>query len=130
MKSIDVVGAVIESDGEILCTQRGGADRLAGLWEFPGGKVESGESPQQALAREIAEELGCEIEVGESVTTTRHTYDFAVVALTTFWCALTSGDPVLSEHAEMRWLPPRDLLSLEWAPADLPAVEIVRTERT
>ena len=121
-KQINVVGAVIVKDGEILCAQRGGSGSLAGMWEFPGGKIEPGETPQEALLREIDEELTCEVRVGAHVETTAYDYDFGVVTLTTFYCELVSGTPSLTEHAAVRWLSPADLESLDWAPADLPAV--------
>jgi 8-oxo-dGTP diphosphatase len=125
-KQINVVGAVIARDGLILCAQRGPRGALGGMWEFPGGKIEPGESPRDALVREIDEELRCEVVVGQEVTTTTYIYDFGTVTLTTFWCELVSGTPTLTEHAEVRWLPPAELHGIEWAPADLPAVEIVR----
>lgn len=124
-KHLAVVGAVIVRDGEILCAQRGGDSRLAGLWEFPGGKIEEGETARQALEREISEELQCEVSVGEEVTETTHEYDFAVITLTTFYCQLVSGLPQLTEHAAVAWLTPDRLLTLEWAPADVPAVELL-----
>lgn len=124
-KSLDVVGAVIESEGTILCTKRGPSGPLAGSWEFPGGKVEPGESAREALRREIAEELSCDIEVGDPITTTRHEYDFAIVTLQTYWCSLTGGLPRLSEHEEMAWLRAAELPSLEWAAADVPAVSLI-----
>lgn len=127
LKQINVVGAVIDQDGRILCARRGPGGSLGGMWEFPGGKIENGESPRDALIREIDEELHCEIAVGEMVTTTRHEYDFGVVTLTTFWCELVAGTPTLTEHAEVRWLRPDELDQVEWAPADVPAVEIVRS---
>jgi len=98
---------------------------LPGLWEFAGGKIESGETSRQALAREIREELGCEIDVGEELTTTDHPYDFGDVTLTTFWCELRSGAPRLTEHSEVRWMRPAELDSIEWAPADVPAVRMI-----
>ncbi|MFD1338728.1 (deoxy)nucleoside triphosphate pyrophosphohydrolase [Microbacterium lemovicicum] len=121
-KQINVVGAVIVQDGQVLCAQRGPAGSLAGLWEFPGGKIEPGETAPAALEREIAEELECHISVGDEVTTTRHEYEFGIVTLTTFYCELVDGTPNLTEHAEVRWLRPDLLGTLDWAPADVPAV--------
>lgn len=128
MNEIRVVGAAIVEDGLVLCAQRGPTGRLAGLWEFPGGKIEYDESPASALKREIREELDCVVHVGQEITTTSHEYDFGVVTLTTFYCSLLEGTPRTSEHAAIAWLPPKDLFSLEWAPADIPAVEMIRTD--
>jgi len=123
LRQIDVVGAVVLRDGKILCAQRGPAGSLPGLWEFPGGKIEPGESAREALRREIDEELNCQIDVGSQIVTTTHEYDFGVVTLTTFYCELVSGEPTLTEHAAIKWLAPEQLDSIEWAPADIPAVE-------
>ena len=125
-KSIDVVGAVIVSGRKILCAQRGPGGHLPGLWEFPGGKIEPNEAPHEALKREIAEELKCRVRVGQRITTTQHEYDFAVVSLTTFYCKLISGEPQLTEHAAVRWLLPTELEQLAWAPADIPAIDLIR----
>lgn len=126
-KEIRVVGAVIVRDGLVLCTKRG-TGPLAGLWEFPGGKVEDGESLPDALQREIREELLCEIAVGEEVTTTIHEDTFRIVHLTTFYSEIVGGEPQLTEHAESRWLAPEHLGSLDWAPADVLAVRAVGTK--
>lgn len=127
-KQILVVGAVIVRDGLILCAQRGPEGSLPGFWEFPGGKVESGESKPEALRREISEELDCGISVGNEITTTVHDYEFGTVHLTTFYCQLEDGEPSISEHSEMQWLKPSHLASLEWAPADIPTINIISTE--
>ncbi len=125
-RHIDVVGAVIVKDGLILCAQRGSDGSLRGLWEFPGGKIEAGESKQVALKREIREELECTIEVGTEVVTNLHEYDGGSVTLTTFYCRIVEGTPRLTEHSSIKWLRPSELDTLEWAPADLAAVAQIR----
>ncbi|UJF16153.1 (deoxy)nucleoside triphosphate pyrophosphohydrolase [Jeotgalibaca sp. MA1X17-3] len=127
-KEIHVVGAVIESNNKILCAQRGPDKTLAHLWEFPGGKVEIGESEKEALEREIREELLCKIKVNKKITTTRYEYDFGFVTLTTFQCSLIEGTPVLTEHVEVKWLSREKLETLEWAPADIPTIHILKGE--
>lgn len=126
-KQVDVVGAVIVADGRVLAALRGPSMSLAGYWEFPGGKVELGENRRSALRREIHEELECVITVGEHIETTRHEYSFGTVLLSTFWASLDAGDPTAGEHSELRWCTPNELAALQWAPADLPTVERVRT---
>ncbi|WP_102158057.1 (deoxy)nucleoside triphosphate pyrophosphohydrolase [Zhihengliuella halotolerans] len=128
-KQINVVGAVIVKDGMILCAQRGEGSSLGGMWEFPGGKIEPEETPRDALQREIDEELKCQVRVGDEVTTTPHEYDFGVVTLTTFYCELIEGTPELTEHAAVKWLAPEDLGQLDWAPADIPAVDLIQGQR-
>lgn len=127
-KQIHVVGAVITRDGLVMCAQRGPDGNLPGLWEFPGGKIEPGETRQDALTREIAEELGCSIEVGREITTTTHVYEFGEVTLTTYYCLLVSGTPTLTEHVAIKWLKPGELETIAWAPADIPAVALIRAE--
>lgn len=122
-KQINVVGAVIVRDGKILAAQRGEGTTLAGMWEFPGGKIESGETPKEALQRELVEELLCEAEIGDHVETVAHEYDFGIVNLACYYATLIKGEPQLTEHAEIRWIAPADLSSVEWAPADIPAVK-------
>jgi 8-oxo-dGTP diphosphatase len=116
---IDVVGAIIERHGLVLCARRGPGRSMAGRWEFPGGKVEAGETHAAALMREIAEELGCEVRVGAAVQTTT----VGPVTLTTYRCRLVGGEPAATEHAELRWLDASELAGLDWAPADVPSVE-------
>lgn len=120
---IRVVGAVILDGSRVLCAQRSELKHLPGMWEFPGGKVESGESDEEALEREVREELGCVVHVGAVITTTLHRYDFGGVALTTYYCDLVEGAPLPVEHQAIAWADVTELNSLDWAPADLPAVE-------
>ena len=122
-KQINVVGAVVVRDDTVLAAQRSPVMSLPGMWEFPGGKIEAGETPQEALAREMNEELLCTVEIGEHVETTSHEYAFGVVILTTYYATLVDGEPQLTEHSEIRWIPASSLDSVEWAPADVPAVE-------
>jgi 8-oxo-dGTP diphosphatase len=127
-KQIVVVGAVIVRSGKILCARRAPGTTLGGMWEFPGGKVEPAEAPEDALAREIDEELGCTIGVGPKITTTSHPYDFGTVHLTTYYCSVTHGDPRPHEHSELAWLTPDELSTKEWAPADIPAVQMIEAD--
>ncbi|MGK0742828.1 (deoxy)nucleoside triphosphate pyrophosphohydrolase [Leucobacter sp. Z1108] len=126
-RRINVVGAVLIRDEKILAAKRGDHMSLPGLWEFPGGKIEPGETPQEALRRELAEELLCAADIGEHLETTEHEYDFGIVILTTYFCTLSQDEPQLTEHAEIRWLAAADLESVEWAPADIPAVQRLRS---
>lgn len=122
-KYIKVVGAVIQKDDKILCAQRNEHTSLPLLWEFPGGKIEENELPEDALKRELIEEMQCEINVGEKVVTTVHKYDFATIELTTFYAEMVNDHIILEEHADMKWLLPTELNTIEWAPADIEAVE-------
>lgn len=124
-KRIPVVAAVMVREGLVFAVQRGPGRALAGKWEFPGGKVELGEDQREALSREIREELGCEVTVGDFLTTTEYEYDFGTVVLSTYYCTLSAGEPTLSEHTDSVWLEPADLHTLDWAPADVPAVRMV-----
>lgn len=123
-KEINVVGAILIKEGKILCAQRDGEKSLPYLWEFPGGKIEENETAQEALRRELKEELKIEVEVANDIfDMTSYQYSFGIVNLTTIICELMGGQPVLTEHVALKWLKPSELASLEWAPADIPAVE-------
>lgn len=124
-KNIYVVGAIIVDGDKVFCAQRGRDTSLPLLWEFPGGKIEHGESPQEALKREIQEEMQCNITVGDKVEHTVYEYDFGIVHLTTYFCEITEGSPVLTEHERFEWLHVSKLRTLEWAPADIPAINKV-----
>lgn len=124
-KRINVVGAVLTQGTKILAAQRGEGMSLSGMWEFPGGKIEEGETPQEALRRELEEELLCSAEIGEKVESTEYEYDFGIVILTTFFGTIVDKEPALTEHSEVRWVEAADLGGLPWAPADIPAVNRV-----
>jgi len=124
MKKVDVVGAVITNEkGEILCAKRSQQMSLPGMWEFPGGKMEPGETPEESLAREIREELGCEIQVGALISDDVYEYPTVAVRLITYYAKVISGTPVAKEHERLEWVSEADLMKLEWAPADVPTVK-------
>lgn len=118
-----MVGAVLVRDGRVLAAQRSETMSLALHWEFPGGKIEPGETPESALQRELLEELNIDATVGDHINTSEYEYDFGIVRLSTFYCALPDGEPTLTEHAQLRWVTPEEMRTLSWAPADLPAVQ-------
>lgn len=120
---LEVVGAVIVRKGFVLCALRSLDSSLPNVWEFPGGKVEPGESHEHALAREIEEELGCVVTVGTLITSTMHAYGARTVLLHTYQCEISAGEPVAHEHAELRWVTLAQLDALDWAAADIPTVE-------
>lgn len=130
MKTIRVVAAVIKAvnkTGEsiIFATQRGYGE-FKGGWEFPGGKIEKGETPQEALKREIMEELDTEIEVGEYIDTIEYDYPAFHLSMDCFWCEVLNGDLVLKEHEAAKWLTKEKLNEVEWLPADITLIEEIR----
>ena len=127
MKHIEVVAAVIYKDGEIFATQRGYGE-FEGLWEFPGGKIEPGESCEVALVREIQEELGVDIEVGDLICTTEYDYPSFHLTMHCFLCNIASGEIELREHKSARWLTKESLNDVDWLPADLEVIEKVKNE--
>lgn len=124
-KTIEVVAAVIFGERRVLCVQRAEHEKeyVSLKWEFPGGKVEVGESREEALVREIREELSVNIEVSEFLMTVEHTYPDFHLTMHVFNCALQSGEIILNEHVDMKWLFVEELGSLNWAAADVQVVE-------
>lgn len=121
MKKIEVVAAVIKNEGKILATQRGYGE-FAGKWEFPGGKVELGETREEALAREIREELGVEITIEEFITTVDYDYPHFHLTMHCYLCEIKEGKIELLEHAAGAWLKPSELDSVDWLDADIDVV--------
>jgi 8-oxo-dGTP diphosphatase len=122
MKHLQVSCAIIERDGFVLATRRSAVMSQPGKWEFPGGKIAAGETPEDCLRREILEELGIRVRLGARLPASTHRYPSLTVTLYPFICSIAAGEIVLHEHAAMNWLPPGELHSLDWAEADVPVV--------
>ena len=125
-KHIEVVAAIIVRDGRIFATQRGYGE-WKDWWEFPGGKIEPGESPEDALKREIREELATEIEVDELLTTVEYDYPKFHLTMHCYLCTIISGDLTLLEHEDARWLALDELDCVKWLPADKDVIEKLST---
>ena len=125
MKVVKVVAAVIAEEGRIFATQRGYGEFKDG-WEFPGGKIEEGETPQQALVREIQEELDTEVEVGDLLGTVEYDYPTFHLSMQCFLCRIKAGSLNLKEHEAARWLAEDELDSVDWLPADIEVLDWIR----
>ena len=125
MKTIEVVAAIIREEDRVLATQRGYGE-FEGMWEFPGGKIEEGETPKQALRREIKEELDTRIRVGKLIDTIEYDYPTFHLSMDCFWAMVLEGDLVLKEHEAAKWLTKEELDSVEWLPADITLIEKIK----
>ena len=125
MRKIEVVAAVLVRDGRVFATQRGYGE-FKDKWEFPGGKMEAGESREEALRREIREELDTEINIGKPLCTVEYDYPAFHLTMHCYLCSVVSGTLVLKEHESARWLPAEALESVDWLPADLQILPIIR----
>ncbi|MCQ2010909.1 (deoxy)nucleoside triphosphate pyrophosphohydrolase [Sporolactobacillus sp. STSJ-5] len=123
-KTLSVVAAILENaNKEILCALRSPKMSISNHWEFPGGKIQDGETPAEAIEREIREELKCSIEAKEIFLTSHHDYETFSIDLTAITCKLVEGFPTAHEHSKLIWLKRENLDSLKWAPADVATVE-------
>ena len=127
MKTVRVAAAIIRSGDKIFATQRGYGEFKDG-WEFPGGKIESGETPQEALVREIREELDTEIRVEEKIDCVEYDYPDFHLSMECFWARILSGELTLKEHEAARWLSREELDNVGWLPADLSLIEKIREQ--
>lgn len=127
MKTVNVVAAIIRNNHEVLATQRGYGE-FKGGWEFPGGKVETGELPLEALNREIQEELEVKISIGERLACIKYDYPQFHLSMECFWAEIISGDLILKEHEAAKWLSKEELDDVAWLPADLEVVEKLKKE--
>ena len=125
MKTLNVVAAIIRDGDCVFATQRGYGD-YKDSWEFPGGKIESGETPQEALVREIKEELDTKVCVGDLLTTIEYDYPTFHLIMQCFWCQIADGTPVLKEHEAARWLDMKHIDSVTWLPADLSIIPLIK----
>ena len=125
MKTVKVVAAIIRDGDKVFATQRGYGDYKDG-WEFPGGKIEPGESPEQALEREIKEELDTDIAVGDYLTTVEYDYPGFHLSMQCYWGRIVDGMPVLKEHEAARWLDADHIDSVDWLPADLTVIDLIK----
>ena len=126
MKKIEVVAAVIiNENNDIFCAKRKNQGELALKWEFPGGKIEKGETQQEALFREINEEFSSKIEVGNYIMTVYHQYKNFFITMHAYYAKVIEGDLRLNEHTDYKWLKKSELHSLDWAEADVPIVKFI-----
>ena len=126
MKKIEVVAAIIYNDGAYFSTQRGYGE-FEGMWEFPGGKIEPGESRESALKREIQEELGIDITINKFLCTTDYDYPSFHLTMHCYLCSIASGEMELREHKSARWLTTELLDSVEWLPADMDVIKQLKS---
>lgn len=127
MKQIDVVAAIVAKEGKVYATQRGYGE-YQGKWEFPGGKIEPGESPEEALVREIREELAVHIKIDRPFCKVEYDYPTFHLSMNCFLCSFEDGSPTLLEHSAARWVNSEEAAQLDWLPADVKIIDTLRTE--
>jgi len=125
----NVTCAIIEKEGKILIARCAEGQKLAGKWEFPGGKVEDGESPEECLKRELEEEFGIQVEVGEFITSNKHTYEHISIELMAYRVKYISGEFTLTDYDTIEWVAPEELLNYDLAEADIPIAMMVKVPK-
>lgn len=123
---INVTAAIILHNNRVLATRRAPQKHMGGYWEFPGGKIELGETPEQSLARELQEELGITVRVGEHFFSNKHNYGDKQIMLMSYLCTWGTGELTLNDHDAIQWCSAQELASLRWAPADIPIVHALQ----
>lgn len=125
MNIIEVTAAILQKDDKILIAQRKKGDRLEGKWEFPGGKIEEGESSEACLQRELQEELGIEVEIGDFICQSEHHYPHIYIRLLAYQATYLSGEIQLNDHAAIEWVTVKEMRNYDFAHADLPIIEVL-----
>ena len=125
---IKVTAAIIEKDNKILIARRKEGKKLAGLWEFPGGKVDPGETPEECLRRELFEEFGIDTEINDFICSSEYTYPHGAIELLVYKVTYISGEFHLTDHDEIKWITPQDFSEYDFAPADIPVVNKLMTD--
>ena len=120
---IQVTGAIIIQNDRVLAARRALHKHMGGYWELPGGKIEEGETPEESLARELSEEMGIIVEVGEHFYSNQHDYGDKQIILMAYICFWAGGDLILNDHDAIEWCTSQDIANLNWAPADIPIVQ-------
>ncbi len=128
MKKVEVVAAVLKHNNKFFCAQRKDAGTLAKKWEFPGGKLEQGETREEALKRELQEELNLNTIIGDYIMTVKHQYPTFHITMHAFYCDINTTDITLNEHLDSKWLTVDELKGLDWAEADIPIVDKIILE--
>lgn len=124
----DVAAGIIINNGKILIGKRAEGQKMDGKWEFPGGKIEAGETPEEALKREIMEEFSADIEVGKFFSESKHKYEFGEIRLLAYIASSKNREFKLSVHSEIKWVSPEDIKSFDYAPADIPVADKIYKE--
>ena len=126
-KIVKVTAAILEKNGRIIIAQRKSSDHLSGKWEFPGGKIEPGETPEACLARELKEEFDIDVTIGEHLASNTHHYDHISIELMAYRASWVSGAITMNDHKAYRWVSVDQLVEFDFAPADIPFVDMLRT---